>query len=194
MDPTTNPVNKLMISNDVATFSFKEILEYLNDLIRHDAVAMRQLTLECKVHCNYNLANHPTVEVRRHMPGTGRGYAYTVGMLGILNGMFRAKFNKTICTYYEQVCSRTMDYHGMEFNEAKDKCTVCGAPLTIGSLVGFGEYNKKMPEEVVERFNLLFEAKRGLVKPAQEDVVDGEFEIGDERNRGTGTIIEATPT
>jgi hypothetical protein len=63
------------------TISIDEAIEILNGLIELARSAMMAL-ISTRVPCNEALANHPTVQVH------ARGGYYSVGFLGILNGMF----------------------------------------------------------------------------------------------------------
>lgn len=54
----------------------------LNSLVKIDPEMMDKL-FGCRVDCNEIIARHPTVQVDEYSPGK-----YTVGMLGILNGLF----------------------------------------------------------------------------------------------------------
>ena len=61
--------------------SIDDVIAYLNELIEIDRPAIAALIAN-HVPCNKELANHETVQVLAHHGG------YSVGMLGILNGMF----------------------------------------------------------------------------------------------------------
>lgn len=63
------------------TVTLDEAIEYLNELIKLDRVAMAALVAN-RVPCNQGLADHPTAQVCAQHGG------YLVGMLGILNGLF----------------------------------------------------------------------------------------------------------
>jgi len=58
-----------------------DAIRYLNELIEIDRPAMAALIAN-RVPCNQAMADHPTVQVRAQHGG------FTVGMVGILNGMF----------------------------------------------------------------------------------------------------------
>jgi len=58
-----------------------QVAAYLNQLIIADPAAMKALALH-RVPCNKELADHPDVQVHSD------GAAYSVGLIGILNGMF----------------------------------------------------------------------------------------------------------
>lgn len=58
-----------------------EVIEFLNEILAVDEDAIYDL-VETRVACNPALANHPTVQVSLQ---DGK---YTVGLLGILNGIF----------------------------------------------------------------------------------------------------------
>ena len=60
------------------------IIEYLNSLIKLDKDAIGRL-IELRTPCNNNLAKHETVQVLDE--GTNNNPKYSVGLLGILNGL-----------------------------------------------------------------------------------------------------------
>jgi len=84
------------------TVTVDEVIEFLNEVLAIDGDAICNL-VETRVACNAALANHPTVQVS---PQDGN---YTVGLLGILNGIFGtdedgrgpivATFNSTAVKY-----------------------------------------------------------------------------------------------
>lgn len=58
-------------------------VDILNQALKLDPKAMTKL-VQNRVHCNSDLAKHETIQVGNyHEPGV-----YTVGLLGILNGLF----------------------------------------------------------------------------------------------------------
>lgn len=59
-----------------------DALAYLNELVKLDPRAMHSL-VECRHLCNQSLADHPTAQV-----ATSNGGIASVGLLGIINGMF----------------------------------------------------------------------------------------------------------
>ena len=60
-----------------------EAVELLNSAVKADPKAMRNL-VEQRMRCNIDMAEHATIQVYKP-PG---GDVYTVGLLGILNGLF----------------------------------------------------------------------------------------------------------
>jgi len=60
------------------------IVAYLNELLAHDPDAVNSLCLN-RVPCGKALATHPTVQVQVVRDETG--IDYSVGILGILNGL-----------------------------------------------------------------------------------------------------------
>ena len=64
------------------TVTIDEVVEYLNSVQEADPLAMRALLCQF-VPCNETLADHPTTQVRSGWPE-----GYTVGLLGIINGIF----------------------------------------------------------------------------------------------------------
>lgn len=61
--------------------SIDKAIEILNSVVKADAKAFAKL-IEYRVPCNRELAEHPTVQV------SGESDKPTVGILGILNGLF----------------------------------------------------------------------------------------------------------
>lgn len=59
----------------------------LNEILEKDRSAIEGL-VNTRVPCNKELADHPTVQVGHHFPTTTEPPATTVGLLGILNGIF----------------------------------------------------------------------------------------------------------
>lgn len=66
------------------TLTVDDTIATLTDIAETDPVAMGKL-LEARVTCNDALADHPTVQVGQRNPDNDD---YTVGILGILNGLF----------------------------------------------------------------------------------------------------------
>ena len=64
--------------------SVQEAVEYLNSALELDQDAISKL-VGFRVHCNNDLADHPTVQV-----GPSETGGYEVGLLGIINGIFGA--------------------------------------------------------------------------------------------------------
>ena len=60
-----------------------ETIDFLNELIKIDAPAIAALIAN-RVPCNKQLADHPTVQC------TAQHGGFSVGMLGIINGLFGA--------------------------------------------------------------------------------------------------------
>jgi len=58
-----------------------DAIDYLNDLLRRDREAVTAL-VGSRVSCNEALSNHETCQVG------ARDGVYTVGLLGVLNGLF----------------------------------------------------------------------------------------------------------
>ena len=64
-----------------AQVTIDETVDFLNELIETDRVAMQSLARKA-AKCNEALAEHPSVQVGAH------GGGYYVGLLGVLNGLF----------------------------------------------------------------------------------------------------------
>lgn len=58
-----------------------DVVQMLNEAMKTDPEAMTRL-VESRVSCTLPLADHPTIQVRSDDKG------YSVGMLGVLNGIF----------------------------------------------------------------------------------------------------------
>ncbi len=63
------------------TVTVTEVIDYLNEITELDRSAILAIFTN-RVKCNEKLANHPTVQI-----GESNG-DFTVGILGILNGLF----------------------------------------------------------------------------------------------------------
>jgi len=70
----------------------EEVVEFLNEAIKLNSSAMHML-INSRVQCNEALAKHPTIQV---MKGP-QGVDWSVGMLGILNGIFGINENGYGC-------------------------------------------------------------------------------------------------
>jgi len=64
-----------------------QAIDYLNDLVALDAKAMERL-VECRIPCNEQFAEHPTVQVVPDDAAPPDTVSHSVGLLGILNGLF----------------------------------------------------------------------------------------------------------
>ena len=64
-----------------ASVTIDEVLTILNEAHADDPKAMDAL-IKARVNCNDKLADHPTIQIGVHHNG------YSVGLLGILNGLF----------------------------------------------------------------------------------------------------------
>ena len=74
-----------MIKNEII---IDEVINFLNSLLEIDNDAITELFND-RVSCNEKLANHDTVQVRGYDPITNQKTdKYSVGILGILNGLF----------------------------------------------------------------------------------------------------------
>ena len=64
------------------TVTIQEVIALLNEAAQLDSEAIRAL-VDHQVPCNYNLADHPTIQVGCTEDGEPR-----LGVLGIINGLF----------------------------------------------------------------------------------------------------------
>lgn len=70
--------------------SVKSTVDMLNDMLRCDRAATSDLFLNRRVYCNRRLLNHPTIQVNQSVERAPLGYQklYSVGLLGVINGLF----------------------------------------------------------------------------------------------------------
>ena len=116
----------------------KEVAEHLvarlNEVLNTDPDAVEAL-LESRVICSQALADHPTVQVRQEDSSVE---AYTLGFLGLLNGLVGVKDNAWgyIAANYELVCP--MCGPDTPKNATiRDRCRECGAKFQFGRLIEF---------------------------------------------------------
>ena len=64
-----------------------EAIAILNTILEADPKAIEAL-VQHRVGCNTTLADHPTVQVGKNDSPGGEVRQYTVGLLGIINGLF----------------------------------------------------------------------------------------------------------
>jgi hypothetical protein len=69
------------------SITLEEVIAFLNSLLEIDREAVTTLFDAARVPCSEGLANHPTVQVVPNRAPEVYG-KYSVGVLGILNGMF----------------------------------------------------------------------------------------------------------
>ena len=71
------------------TVTIDEVLEVLNRIVKTDPQAAHDL-VETRVDCNDSLVKDPTIQVaKEEIPMLGTtGTFYSVGLLGVLNGIF----------------------------------------------------------------------------------------------------------
>jgi hypothetical protein len=134
--------------------SISDVLKVLNRALEADPDAMAKLR-EAKVPCNEALAHDPEIQVgMEEHPGSvhdvweddepvsvGGRKVYSVGFLGVLNGIFgidkRTGFG-AIAAVYDVVCANCKlspkDVRGLSVG---DECPNCGVPLKLGPLLKF---------------------------------------------------------
>lgn len=66
------------------TISVDQVIGYLNELLESDGPAVVSLITN-RVPCNEKMGTHPSVQVGFQQGG------YTVGLMGVLNGLFGVK-------------------------------------------------------------------------------------------------------
>jgi hypothetical protein len=59
------------------------VINFLNSILKIDNLALNELIMNKRVSCNKELGEHPTVQTLCDDNGSN----YTVGLLGLLNGM-----------------------------------------------------------------------------------------------------------
>lgn len=143
--------------------SIGDVLKVLNRALKADPGAMAALR-ETKVECNEALANDPTIQCGvRTEPGSvhavyegdepvsvGGRKVYTVGFLGILNGIFGIDERTgcgAIAAAYDVICRNCkLDAKEIMGLVDGDKCPSCGMPLRLGPLKKFVKMNhRKLP-------------------------------------------------
>ena len=91
--------------------NIQTIIDLLNDAYKCDPDAMQNL-VKSRVNCNATLANHSTIQV-----GVTKENSYTVGLLGILNGIVGTqKDGKTgwICAVYDDDYEMLLGFEVLE--------------------------------------------------------------------------------
>lgn len=123
------------------SLSVNQAIELLNSAVAADDIAMECL-IESRVECNKALADHPTIQVAGHGTGT-----YTVGLLGILNGLFGISETGfgIIAANYEVNCPEGHDQSERKVSVG-NKCEDCDNKLILGKLLNF----EKMPDEYLK--------------------------------------------
>jgi len=134
--------------------SISDALEVLNRALEADPDAMAKLR-EAKVPCNEALAHDPEIQVGMlekqgsvhdvweddEPVSVGGRKVYSVGILGVLNGIFgiddRTGFG-AIAAVYEVVCSNCkLDPKEVSGLTEGDSCPNCGMPMRLGALRKF---------------------------------------------------------
>lgn len=111
----------------------EDALEVLNRMLETD-ISATNLLVASRVPCSVRLACDESIQVGIHTM-----HDATVGMLGVINGLFGtdAEGNGAIVAEYEVVCA---DDHDHKLNEGQgllDACPVCGAEIEFGSILKF---------------------------------------------------------
>ena len=120
--------------------SVDDVLAVLNELVKLDATAMRNL-IETRVECNEDLSKHESIQVWMDKEKK----VYMVGFLGILNGLFGV--SETGCgiinAIYNLKCGNGHKGKDVDGTVIGADCPVCGSLIELGDLVGF----ERMPDE-----------------------------------------------
>lgn len=114
------------------SITIDDALEVLNRAVQADPQAMWNLC-ESRVPCNEILAEDPSIQVAVRVEGD-----HTVGLIGILNGLFGEQDGwGPICVSYEVVCSKDHSHDSGLSLRISEACPVCGSELILGRILGF---------------------------------------------------------
>lgn len=131
------------------TVTLDHVLEVLNDALEIDPEAMNDL-VEARVPCSEALAEHPTIQVhtvRMTVFSNNKSEetkTHTVGLIGILNGLFGADNDQwgTIAGEFDIECPG-----GCALPEGHrtqpGPCLVCGATTEMGKLTKFVDLGRR---------------------------------------------------
>lgn len=128
--------------------TIEETIKLLNEAVQADAKAMRDL-IESRVECNATFAAHPTIQVANYH----KKDAYTVGLLGILNGLFGIddKGWGSIAAVFSVDCPR--GHETPELAGVGELCSTCKEELILGKLEGFeNRYEREAAIDIVSIF------------------------------------------
>jgi len=119
------------------TVTLAEVIAYLNELVAADPEAIGEL-VESRTPCNRTLAEHPIVQVLRHLDGS-----CSIGILGILNGLFGVDQSSwgTIAAIFEVVCPRGHEVPPR--STVREQCAQCKSQLGLGKLEGFRDIGRR---------------------------------------------------
>lgn len=128
----------------------ERIVQVMNEITETDGVAIREL-VEHRVSCSRVLGEHPSIqvaqrtEIRVNWIKGGKGYSWSVGLLGILNGIagalpdgygrIEAVFNVDCPKVSE--CATVTNDPCLKGLAVGDRCPRCGSMLVLGALLGF---------------------------------------------------------
>ncbi len=81
----------MAITNTREQVSIDDVIVFLNELIELDKDMVVELLIK-RIPCNKAIAEHPTVQVFCDVELSGQSFknVYSVGMMGIINGLFGA--------------------------------------------------------------------------------------------------------
>ena len=116
--------------------SVDDTIKLLNGALELDRETIQRL-VDTRLTCNNSLVNHATIQVSYY-----NGERYTVGLLGILNGLFGAdtKGNGAIAAVYDVVCVNCNTTMVKESVGAE--CPNCEEKLVLGKLLRFERFSK----------------------------------------------------
>jgi hypothetical protein len=135
-----------MTMNEIRTsITLDEVIDFLNNAVELDPDAIDTL-VETRVVCNSRLATHPTIQVTSDENNDGTPI-YSVGFLGILNGLFGVDDvnHGTIGAEFEMVCPAGHEI--LDTDEPITQCPHCQKKLEIGKLVGFKDLGRRSTKE-----------------------------------------------
>lgn len=128
-----------------------DVVALLNEAFSLDPAAVQAL-VDHRVPCNKALGDHPTIQVgiaanwRKRRPNDHNlpdDAEYTVGLLGLLNGIFGKPEGGPIAAIYNFVCDTCKAENVPEFDEPRkltsgDLCPLCyKGKLVLGQVAGF---------------------------------------------------------
>ncbi len=115
----------------------QKAVEVLNRALAADQKAIERLFVG-RIQCNEALASDPSIQVHAVEKGSwmAGGEGYSVGTLGIINGIFGVNewSYGAICAKFELECLCDEPMKGLKEG---DRCPICGNTVRLGRLVGF---------------------------------------------------------
>lgn len=111
-----------------------QALEVLNRAVESDPEAIKNL-IETRIPCNDKLSADPEIQVGIYHIGKP-----TVGVLGLLNGLFGEQDGwGAFCAVFKVKCSQDASHDVNEAIGTTDRCPVCHSSIVIDKLVEFSK-------------------------------------------------------